>query len=1088
MDDKLLHILQNHSLDVDILQETLRQVAIRNYKTLHDNQRSMVNISRYDIPFSEFKQIHRLNYEVEKVLYPKRFVYYLGENILNSNKRKLYRSTNLYNKAISQEYISEHPELYSRNFMIFIDGLFVNTCEVIVSDDELTIVIDTSNSENGIHTDGIPYDMLLDMQERNAIVTILLVPNYSYAYASFNKYTLYDVLNFKVTSDRISNFNKLTDESLFFFNSDTDKSISSSVNCTLENDGVTIPELNVTKTKLELHGITLSKLDEVREVTLESPMFTSDRKIPLPVSSILPFTITDKGMMFNKDITIDVYYPNIYKVNGLKENEVVRLYIFYDDYQMHNDPKYKNDLKLLEYLSSDIIELYMSNSLPEFVLNYQPVNIDWLANKNYLESIYYPDKLVYNIHKLQDYIDKDPDVLVQYLYNRMNEVSKYYINIAKLSLDGRIRENNVPEMRENYDDTLQTFDEPMYVFSVRNTITGSNIAHDIVFRMFIDNLYVDESVYYVMRTIDFFHIYIPTILITETSVIEIEKHKEFNRVIQLSPDELTSTNSYVVNLSDYNLPNLNICEIHLVANHEFISYGDYNITVYNENVGEDITLNLEGSAIIKNQFTISMNSEDYDDMDIQIVIHRGSYQKSVDIIDENKDHVVIMKFNNIDNINHSNVRVFKNGRLLPQEGYRILRTGYYNEIVDIVTAIDNEIGDVYASDTLSFDYTREFHLDTIDNEYGFVDTGNSLSLPFDLKWYDVYVRGLKLNKSNIDIVTDSKFFIKGINSLQDVNIYIRRTAFTEFVMNHQTIANKLYDEIDGIRDAFLNDRDIIDDTLGDILDGLVPDILDEYEFIANVLEYTFINPNIEQITQEIKDRYGCLINEYDILYLDGNVESPATITMINSNIRSDIMKNEQNRYGFTPLHIGKHEDAMTGEYMCDPITGGPGMKSEDGTIISSNLINRLVMHKNNMNQMLMRNNVMNMSIFHAESDTNTQVQLIIKNTQILDCAIELNDESMDKIKAFAVSLDIDVLTEGYQSVMNFSDYMPMIEMVYTADGSQNTIKMSLEKFNNNIILLDTTSLTIDSIKVVTEPDDEIIDSLKLILHSILVAF
>ena len=97
---------------------------------------------------------------------------------------------------------------------------------------------------------------------------------------------------------------------------------------------------------------------------------------------------------------------------------------------------------------------------------------------------------------------------------KLKSSPKYYINMAKLSLPERVRNDSYRECQETGE--IVVFDEPMYLFSMRKKFIGS-FGTD--FRIFIDNRFICPLDYTLIVTMDFYHFYIPCSLIKENSIM-----------------------------------------------------------------------------------------------------------------------------------------------------------------------------------------------------------------------------------------------------------------------------------------------------------------------------------------------------------------------------------------------------------------------------------------------------------------------------------------------------------------------------------------------------------------------------------------
>ena len=190
------------------------------------------------------------------------------------------------------------------------------------------------------------------------------------------------------------------------------------------------------------------------------------------------------------------------------------------------------------------------------------------------------------------------------------------------------------------------------------------------------------------------------------------------------------------------------------------------------------------------------------------------------------------------------------------------------------------------------------------------------------------------------------------------------------------------------------------------------------------------------------------------------------------------MKQGQYRYGFTPLHVGNHDDAKIGEYMCDPITGSPGMKMEDGTIISIGELDRLANHRNTFTQKIAFQGVDYTSVYLLE---NTVTKEIIPGQNILDDIVSTGRY----VKYMLFSIDADILENGANDVRAFSQYNPLFHFEFTTSNGPKTADVTYTDLKETPILIDGNDVIIDTIYMVE--DENAPTTLKCILHSILMA-
>lgn len=214
------------------------------------------------------------------------------------------------------------------------------------------------------------------------------------------------------------------------------------------------------------------------------------------------------------------------------------------------------------------------------------------------------------------------------------------------------------------------------------------------------------------------------------------------------------------------------------------------------------------------------------------------------------------------------VRVYKNGRLLPKSKYRFTKE---NDKLMFVPLMERFIGDVFIVEQISFDYNEIYvkmgkitqpAINGIEYDKVVVDR-DVLHRPLDLQWYDIYVNGRKLTDKDIVIKGYNTFRLnpKTIRNLNNLYIYQRevydyRTVFenksniTDIIVNEDGFVKEEYNKID---DYTIDEPDIMTNPINP------SDFLDK-DFYKRKLTYSFINPDLEQIDQEVIDNYAALLD------------------------------------------------------------------------------------------------------------------------------------------------------------------------------------------------------------------------------------
>lgn len=1071
----ILETLKNDSFDLESLTEALRDASVRNFNTLYEIQQKYVGITRLEIPFQEFERITKLPIEKQSTSYPKRYIYYTGIDMVKTDKEFRYHSSPLYGQMLSQKTISENPDIFKCNFMIFIDGYYISTAEVVISDDESAIIIDVDPNLGGDSLIGISAETFKKYYDNNYSVVFMTVPMMSMGIANLNKPT-FDLNNGSLNFSRFTNSEEFNENTLFLINTTSDVALKKFVKAEVKDDAVLIPtDITLDSVKLEVIGINLPFLWETRHITKEDEWFILEGlDLPVPITNIVPLLKDGQFSTLDHNVSIDIYYPNIYHINGITKTDNIDLMIFYSTDT--NDSAYKNKLEMLHYATANVVKLYKDGSLPEFLKTYKPVDIRWFNSDNYTGSLFYPNKPMYNVSKLQEYADQDEDILIKYLYLKLRDARRYYINVSKINLAPRLRKDSKIECEK--DGILPTyFSNNRYVFSLRKKFIGNN---DTSFRLFIDNLFIPPSKYSIIPTFDFFHFYIPTEYIKSNSMIEIERYPQYNFEESFQVESTTEKKQFTVPTSIINKMPVQDINIIKADNGVFLPSDDYKIFVFDEVANAEIEINPVGRYVLTGKYSVMITDEKWIGVPLKIYVNHRVIDNELKFVQSTSLQTI--EFDNLTNVVSDKVRLFRNGLCLPEKMYLVNGGGQLGKPTQIMCASVVNEGDSFFVDVLPNTKTCEFSQKYITDPKGLVDTGGQLSLPLDLRWYDIYVNGMKLNKNNVEIITSSKFYVKNINSARNLYIYTRGTYYEEFKINTKdTLSNLIYDSVDEIQDYFERDKEVIQDTARDILEDLIEGQFDHIMFVWTILQYTFINPNTRQLNEDIENQFPDLFDEHKIMLLDCNTYPSADlVTEIDSNKRSDVMKNDQYRYAFTPLHVGNHEDALYGEYMCDPITGSPGMKMRDGTIISIGELDRKTNHKNAFQQQITFQGVDYSAIYMLECNENTVTKEIVPGNNILDESVTLGT-----IENILFSIDADILETGMNDVRMFSQYNPTFHFEFLVGTETETHDITYNELKENPIKIGSSDVVLNSISMVADPLAP--STLKCILHSILVA-
>ena len=187
-------------------------------------------------------------------------------------------------------------------------------------------------------------------------------------------------------------------------------------------------------------------------------------------------------------------------------------------------------------------------------------------------------------------------------------------------------------------------------------------------------------------------------------------------------------------------------------------------------------------------------------------------------------------------------------------------------------------------------YHIEFNPDVLYSNYytakinkdGLLDFGGRLNKPFNLRWFDVYLNGFKLDERNFDILTPRYAIIKGVKSVSHLLIMERNwtndifkfnTTDEEiippsFVINGCTdddlldVDPELQEEIDKLKEEIQED-----DTIPELLPEAIEDISDPVSklmasMLRNVFNIdSFINPDIDKYRYDLPEEIEEIIKD-----------------------------------------------------------------------------------------------------------------------------------------------------------------------------------------------------------------------------------
>jgi hypothetical protein len=356
------------------------------------------------------------------------------------------------------------------------------------------------------------------------------------------------------------------------------------------------------------------------------------------------------------------------------------------------------------------------------------------------------------------------------------------------------------------------------------------------------------------------------------SLIEVERFNEveYQKVITVnSPLDkvaLTPRTDWVFNPSDIYMvdPNIN----------KFVSRDSFKVII-NRN-GLDVELEASSLKSLKGSVSIRVVDPTLMARPLYVFIRRHIYFETKDI-KEADDIGSVFYFQSRTNYDLRNVRVFKNGRFLPSSLYDVDFESKVNGKNFVTPLIRKQIGDKFVVDCTPYKYKTVLELNYVDPT-GLVNLRGIVNKPFDLKWYDVYLNGRRLNKNQVEIVSPTLIFISNVSSLKNL-VILEKDRDTEYFSlgDSTTLSDILWDSNSEFKTTLTN-RPTISDNEIDIITELEDAI--EFEkmrmFLLVIGGDRIINPDDFQIDLAEQSRFPHIFTAGQDFYFidpDDNLEA-----------------------------------------------------------------------------------------------------------------------------------------------------------------------------------------------------------------------
>mgnify|MGYP004650773113 CR=1 FL=1 len=647
-------------------------------------------------------------------------------------------------------------------------------------------------------------------------------------------------------------------------------------------------------------GAKLLVLEQSKNVPYEAP-------VPVEDFMILKRDSKSSGWRLEKNTdTLQMYYPNIYRI---KDKSMVdgNQYVLYYFYFPTPDLQYT---VLFDFYFKFLLDTFTNKSMEEIIndIYYNKANLsqynetqkasfaavfkkimDYTAFhykygdtdflERYLKSSGNEDKapVEYKDETLKEWIKENPWTLKDYVLEQNKLGESYHLFTNTLDLTQRIRTSTQTELGTG---DMYQFDKPRYVFAFSNE-REFPVLLDC--RVFVDGILVGDVYQRRKAFMDYF--YIPTDYVTNDSYIELEifPRYQYAKEIQFSamnkPIEITiaePTENIYPTTADIIMANDTDKQRY---------YTDlFNIKCHYDNRGnfEFSSNNPEKPVKFTRLSTFEISPKTTDLLNKPLTARFSKIPIMIRFTVDRPGYAYIDTRSRDFQFNIDYLRVFRNGRLIPKNKYRLIVN---HGTPKIMFTQWFDVGDLVYVDITPYRYKHIYHKDELAKGETLIDLSGIISKPFDIRYYDVYMNGRKLSLNNVFAITPWKITLVNLKSQYNLDIYERERDWEYFGLKSDE--SKMYFSFDDLIDSgIVSDEEfckLIKDRIDDIKDprlNIYPNTFDEdkidYDdidiiypvfyifYYDELLPKTFVNPDICQFSDQVmKDNFEEVSRYYE---------------------------------------------------------------------------------------------------------------------------------------------------------------------------------------------------------------------------------
>ncbi len=626
----------NNTYALKAVEDAMNEIIVTSFDYLYELQNHNIGYKRFDFKMSDLLRSNTINNVL--TYYPRKYTCFVSENFISENRRLAFKRSKFYNKEISFYDTIENPEVFSFSFVMFVDGLFfLDGINILCKEDITYFIFNIKETPEQI---GIPKDKFDELMAKDADITIFYIPAGTTGTVTTNKHVIkkyqedgLPMAKFNMNGSLIENETNLT------LISPSDKSGGLRIGTGIEKKKMMFDDvtsvLNLPNPNIDIHLFNFKHVLEIKKVRGESNFFQIDQQeTPVPIENVMIFGTHGE---YKHNISLKLYYPNVYEVVGREGTEPLDIYFFYYDDTVSTLHEYKNELAVYYKYTKNVLEKYENNTILDIIKNYKSEEIsysidhfehsrqflhDHFKYKNEtLRSLINKDanNFKYKNETLRSLINKDANMFLPYLRRQVQKSNGYYIDISKLDLTSRLRYNNKDVGMAAL---FEIFDEPRYLFVFRNEFKDSYMNAT----WFIDGEMYRPDKYYRSELYEFY--YIPTAIVRHSSIIEIEKMKEFNREFRCSFSHVNQKLEFELN-KQTNVDVFYNDIFMTIEDGTILDKNDYSVIVEVE--GEEFIIKEDSFLPIENKFKVQLNNHELTNVALRVNIKKNCKKKFFNI-------------------------------------------------------------------------------------------------------------------------------------------------------------------------------------------------------------------------------------------------------------------------------------------------------------------------------------------------------------------------------------------------------------------------------------------------------------------------